>query len=79
MVDRRCYLAAVREDELGMLRTDDLACKYSIVVVVFPSHRPIIGSRFPPDVDIGRAGAVEGEVVGRPVAALLNVEGDSCR
>jgi hypothetical protein len=60
-----------------MTRTDDLACKYSIVIVVFPPHRPVIGSRFPPDVDTARAGAVEGEVVGRLVAAFLHVEGDS--
>ena len=60
-----------------MPRTDDLACKYSIVIVVFPAHRPIIGSRFAADVHIARAGAVKGEVVGGPVAAFLDVEGDS--
>lgn len=73
----RRYLTAVREDELGMARTDDLACKYSIVIVVFSPHRPIIGPRFPPDVDVARAGAVKGEVVSRLVSAFLNVEGDS--
>lgn len=61
-----------------MLRTDDLACKHCVMIIVFSSHRPIIGSRFPPDVDIARAGTVKGEVMSRLVAAFFNVQGDSC-